>query len=64
MVPDMTGYSCNQTVDVMLRKLRACLVRSLEVFGVLMKEVSVGISRGVALAILFGIAALLRSRPI
>ncbi len=57
MVSDMSGCSGNQAVAVSMRELSLGLVRPIDVFHVLKKELSVGIINGIVLGILIGIVA-------
>ena len=57
MVSDMSGCSGNQAVAVSMRELSLGLVRPIDLFHVLRKELSVGIINGVILGILIGIVA-------
>ncbi len=57
MVSDMSGCSGNQAVAVSMRELSLGLVRPIDLFHVLRKELSVGIINGIVLGILIGIVA-------
>ena len=57
MVSDMSGCSGNQAVAVSMRELSLGLVRPIDLFHVLRKELGVGVINGVILGILIGIVA-------
>ena len=57
MVSDMSGCSGNQAVAVSMRELSLGLVRPIDLFHVLKKELGVGVINGVVLGILIGIVA-------
>ncbi len=57
MVSDMSGCSGNQAVAVSMRELSLGLVRPIDLFHVLRKELGVGVINGVVLGILIGIVA-------
>ena len=57
MVSDMSGCSGNQAVAVSMRELSLGLVRPVDLYHVLKKELGVGIINGVVLGILIGIVA-------
>ena len=57
MVSDMSGCSGNQAVAVSMRELSLGLVRPIDLFHVLRKELGVGIINGIVLGILIGIVA-------
>ena len=57
MVSDMSGCSGNQAVAVSMRELSLGLVRPVDLFHVLRKELGVGVINGIVLGILIGIVA-------
>lgn len=57
MVSDMSGCSGNQAVAVSMRELSLGLVRPIDLFHVLRKELGVGVINGIVLGILIGIVA-------
>jgi magnesium transporter len=59
IISDMSGCSGNQAVAVSMRELALGVVKPIDVFRVLFKEVSIGLLNGFALGILIGLAAFL-----
>ena len=64
MVSDMSGCSGNQAVAVSMRELALGIVKPVDVFGVWLKEVSVGALNGVVLGTLIaGVAWVWKGNP-
>jgi magnesium transporter len=57
IISDMSGCSGNQAVAVSMRELSLGVVKPMDVFRVLFKELSIGLLNGLALGVLIGLAA-------